>query len=143
MPGSICLHGYDLLASAPYPIQAILGSNIVDFFSNPSQKAGKEGIDRQHNFSTHTQCTCREASLAHRARSGEGLRGQLTVSARALSSTLSVLRLRPFWIMGIASVESTPAFSLSSRDFFDSKEEGKGTTRFWPRSSTFLPFLLH
>lgn len=52
-----------------------------------------------------------------------GARGQLTVSAWGSLSVPSPLGVHPFWIMGIASVGSTPAFSLSSRDFLDSKEE--------------------
>lgn len=44
--------------------------------------------------------------------------------------------MHPFWIMGIASVGSTPEFSLSSRDFLESKEEWEGAMRSHP----ILPF---
>ena len=44
--------------------------------------------------------------------------------------------MHPFWIMGIASVGSTPEFSLSSRDFLESKEEWEGAMR----SHHILPF---
>lgn len=82
---------------------------------------------------------CRETSLADRAMrdwgSGE-VRGQLTVSAWGSLSVPSPLGVHPFWIMGIASVGSTPAFSLFSRDFLDSEEEWEGAMRSHP----LLPF---
>lgn len=86
---------------------------------------------------THTQtfpALCREG-LADREMSGwgrKGVRGQLTVSARGSLPAPSSLGVHPFWIMGIASVGSTPAFSLSSRDFLDSEEEWEGAMRSHP-----------
>lgn len=85
-------------------------------------------------------------SLADRAKKGwgrRGTRGQLTVSARGSLSAPSPLGVHPFWIMGIASVGSTPAFSLSSRDFLDSKGRIGGSNEVPLYPSTFFIFFLH
>lgn len=68
----------------------------------------------------------REVRLADMEKRGwdrRGVRGQLTVSAWGSLSDPSSLGAHLFWIIEIASVGSTPVFSLSSRDFLDSKEE--------------------
>ena len=104
-------------------------------------KRTEGGRERRQTSSIHTDfsCWCRETSPADRAMrdwgSGE-VRGQLTVSAWGSLSVPSRLGVHPFWIMGIASVGSTPVFSLSSRDFLDSEEEWEGAMRSHP----LLPF---
>lgn len=51
--------------------------------------------------------------------------------------------MHPFWIMGIASVGSTPEFSFSSRDFLESKEEWEGAMRSHPILPFSSPLFLH
>lgn len=118
-----------------YPPLHSFQSRYINLLGVPQTLQRVEGgRGRQQASNTHTQtfpALCREV-LADREKRGwgrRGARGQLTVSARGSLPAPSSLGVHLFWIMGIASVGSTPAFSLSSRDFLDSKEEWEGAMR--------------